>query len=127
MMDKPLKFLLVDDFSSMRRMLRHLLKDVANIHCEEAGDGVAALEKLRSRHFDVVITDWSMPNMTGIELLREIRRDPALQGLPVLLITAEALPENVAEARNAGANGYICKPFTGDALCTALTRILPGI
>ncbi len=127
MADKILKFLVVDDFSSMRRMLRSLLRDIGHIQCEEAEDGVAALEKLHAGHFDMVITDWSMPNMTGIEMLREIRRDSALRHLPVLMVTAEALPENIAEARNAGASGYICKPFTADALHTALAQILPGI
>ncbi|BBP03397.1 two-component system response regulator [Sulfuriferula plumbiphila] len=127
MADKTLRFLLVDDFSSMRRMLRSLLKDIGHTHCEEAEDGVAALEKLHTGHFDMVITDWSMPNMTGIELLREIRRDSALRHLPVLMVTAEALPENIAEARNAGASGYIRKPFTADALHTALAQILPEI
>lgn len=126
-MDKSLKFLLVDNFSSMRRMLRHLLKSVTYIQCEEVGDGGATLEKLHTKHFDVVITDWNTPNMTGIESLREIHRDPALQYLMVVLISAEVLPANIVEARDAGANGYICKPFTGNALCAALTRILPGI
>ncbi|WP_124704893.1 response regulator [Sulfuriferula sp. GW1] len=122
-----MKILVVDDFSSMRRMLRSLLRELGHAHTEEAEDGVAALEKLHAGHFDMVITDWSMPNMTGIELLREIRRDSALRHLPVLMVTAEALPENIAEAHNAGASGYICKPFTADALHTALAQILPGI
>lgn len=127
MTNNTLKILVVDDFSSMRRMLRSLLRELGHAHTEEAEDGVAALEKLHAGHFDMVITDWSMPNMTGIELLREIRRDSALSHLPVLLVTAEALPENIAEAHNAGASGYICKPFTADALHTALAQILPGI
>lgn len=127
MTNNTLKILVVDDFSSMRRMLRSLLRELGHAHTEEAEDGVAALEKLHAGHFDMVITDWSMPNMTGIELLREIRRDSALHHLPVLMVTAEALPENIAEAHNAGASGYICKPFTADALHTALAQILPGI
>jgi len=127
MADKTRKFLLVDDFSSMRRMLRSLLKDLGHTHCDEAQDGVAALKKLHASHFDMVITDWSMPSMTGIELLREIRRDPALRHLPVLMATAEALPENIAEARDAGASGYICKPFTADVLHATLIQILPEI
>lgn len=122
-----MKFLVVDDFSSMRRMLRSLLRELGHADAEEAEDGVAALEKLHAGHFDMVITDWSMPNMTGIELLREIRRDAALRHLPVLMVTAEALPENIAEAHNAGASGYICKPFTAAALHTALAQILSGI
>lgn len=127
MADKTRKFLLVDDFSSMRRMLRSLLKDLGHTHCVEAEDGVTALKKLHASHFDMVITDWNMPNMTGIELLREIRRDPALRHLPVLMATAEALPENIAEARDAGASSYICKPFTADMLHATLIQILPEI
>lgn len=127
MTNNTLKLLVVDDFSSMRRMLRSLLRELGYADAEEAEDGVAALEKLHAGHFDLVITDWSMPNMTGIELLREIRRDSALRHLPVLMVTAEALPENIAEARNAGASGYICKPFTADMLHTALVQILPEI
>jgi two-component system chemotaxis response regulator CheY len=127
MTNNTLKLLVVDDFSSMRRMLRSLLRELGYADAEEAEDGVAALEKLHAGHFDLVITDWSMPNMTGIELLREIRRDSAIRHLPVLMVTAEALPENIAEARNAGASGYICKPFTADMLHTALVQILPEI
>lgn len=127
MTNNTLKLLVVDDFSSMRRMLRSLLRELGYADAEEAEDGVAALEKLHAGHFDLVITDWSMPNMTGIELLREIRRDSTLRHLPVLMVTAEALPENIAEARNAGASGYICKPFTADMLRTALVQILPAI
>ncbi|HUW28457.1 MAG TPA: response regulator [Sulfuriferula sp.] len=127
MTNNTLKLLVVDDFSSMRRMLRSLLRELGYADAEEAEDGVAALEKLHAGHFDLVITDWSMPNMTGIELLREIRRDSALRHLPVLMVTAETLPENIAEARNAGASGYICKPFTADMLHAALIQILPEI
>jgi len=127
MTNNTLKILVVDDFSSMRRMLRSLLRELGQAHTEEAEDGVAALEKLHAGHFDMVITDWNMPNMTGIELLREIRCDSALRHLPVLMVTAEALPENIAEAHNAGTSGYICKPFTTATLHTALAQILPGI
>ncbi len=126
MTDSTLKFLVVDDFSSMRRMLRNLLKELGYRDSDEAEDGVAALEKLQSAHYDVVLTDWSMPNLSGIELLREIRRDPLLAHLPVLMVTAEALPETLAEATAAGASGYVLKPFTLDTLGTALAAILPA-
>lgn len=126
MTNNTLKFLVVDDFSSMRRMLRNLLKELGYRNSDEAEDGVAALEKLHSAHYDVVLTDWSMPNLSGIELLREIRRDPLLSHLPVLMVTAEALPENLAEATTAGASGYVLKPFTLDTLATALAAILPA-
>ena len=126
MTDNTLKFLVVDDFSSMRRMLRNLLKELGYRDSDEAEDGVVALEKLHGAHYDVVLTDWSMPNLSGIELLREIRRDPLLAHLPVLMVTGEALPENRAEATAAGASGYVLKPFTLDTLGAALASVLPS-
>jgi two-component system chemotaxis response regulator CheY len=124
MTNNTLRFLVVDDFSSMRRMLRNLLKELGYRDSDEAEDGVVALEKLHSAHYDVVLTDWSMPNLSGIELLREIRHDPLLAHLPVLMVTAEALPENLAEASAAGASGYVLKPFTLESLGAALSAIL---
>lgn len=123
MSDPKMKFLVVDDFSTMRRIVRNLLKELGFTNVEEAEDGVNALQKLKSSDFDFVVTDWNMPNMTGIELLRAIRGDAALKGLPVLMITAEAKKENIIEAAQLGASGYIVKPFTAGTLGEKLTKI----
>jgi two-component system chemotaxis response regulator CheY len=123
MSDPKMKFLVVDDFSTMRRIVRNLLKELGFTNVEEAEDGVNALQKLKSSDFDFVVTDWNMPNMTGIELLRAIRGDAALKGLPVLMITAEAKKENIIEAAQLGASGYIVKPFTASTLGEKLTKI----
>ncbi len=124
MSQENLKFLVVDDFSTMRRIVRNLLKELGFTNVDEAEDGVAALAKLKSGGFDFVISDWNMPNMTGIELLRAIRGDAALAGLPVLMITAEAKKENIIEAAQAKASGYIVKPFTAAVLDEKLNKIL---
>lgn len=123
MADKNIKFLVVDDFSTMRRIIRNLLKELEFTNVDEAEDGVAALNKLHSNHFDFVVSDWNMPNMTGIELLRVIRADAALKHLPVLMVTAEAKKENIIEAAKAGASGYIVKPFTAAVLEEKLNKI----
>jgi two-component system chemotaxis response regulator CheY len=118
-----MKFLVVDDFSTMRRIVRNLLKELGFTNVDEAEDGVIALQKLKASEFDFVVTDWNMPNMTGIELLRAIRADAALKALPVLMITAEAKKENIIEAAQAGASGYIVKPFTAGTLSEKLNKI----
>lgn len=123
MADKNLKFLVVDDFSTMRRIVRNLLKELGFANVDEAEDGVAALAKLRSSQFDFVISDWNMPNMTGIDLLINIRGDANLKSLPVLMITAEAKKENIVQAAQAGASGYIVKPFTAAVLEEKLNKI----
>lgn len=123
MADKNLKFLVVDDFSTMRRIVRNLLKELGFANVDEAEDGVAALAKLRSSQFDFVISDWNMPNMTGIDLLINIRGDANLKSLPVLMITAEAKKENIVAAAQAGASGYIVKPFTAAVLEEKLNKI----
>lgn len=123
MADKNLKILVVDDFSTMRRIVRNLLKELGYTNVEEAEDGVAALQKLHGGNFQFVVTDWNMPNMTGIELLRAIRADAALKPLPVLMITAEAKKENIIEAAQCGASGYIVKPFTAGTLEEKLNKI----
>lgn len=117
------KFLVVDDFSTMRRIVRNLLKELSFVNVEEAEDGVDALAKLRGSKFDFVVSDWNMPNMTGIELLREIRADANLKHLPVLMVTAEAKKENIIEAAKAGASGYVVKPFTAATLDEKLKKI----
>ena len=123
MSDPKMKFLVVDDFSTMRRIVRNLLKELGFTNVDEAEDGQVALQKLNSLPFDFVVTDWNMPNMTGIELLRAIRADVALKHLPVLMITAEAKKENIIEAAQSGASGYIVKPFTAGTLEEKLNKI----
>ena len=117
------RFLVVDDFSTMRRIVRNLLKELGFTNVQEAEDGVDALAKLRAAEFDFVVTDWNMPNMTGIELLRGIRADAKLKHLPVLMVTAEAKKENIIEAAQAGASGYVVKPFTAATLDEKLKKI----
>ena len=123
MADSNMKFLVVDDFSTMRRIVRNLLKELGFSNVHEAEDGVDALKKLRAESFDFVVSDWNMPNMTGIDLLREIRKDAALKHLPVLMVTAEAKRENIIEAAQAGASGYVVKPFTSVTLDEKLQKI----
>ena len=117
------RFLVVDDFSTMRRIVRNLLKELGFVHVQEAEDGVEALKKLRSDAFDFVVTDWNMPNMSGIDLIRAIRADAKLKSLPVLMVTAEAKRENIIEAAQAGASGYVVKPFTAATLDEKLKKI----
>ncbi|MDO8291922.1 MAG: chemotaxis response regulator CheY [Gallionella sp.] len=117
------RFLVVDDFSTMRRIVRNLLKELGFLNVQEAEDGVDALVKLRADEFDFVVSDWNMPNMTGIDLLREIRADAKLKHLPVLMVTAEAKKENIIEAAKAGASGYVVKPFTAATLDEKLKKI----
>jgi two-component system chemotaxis response regulator CheY len=123
MADKNLKFLIVDDFSTMRRIVRNLLKELGFTNTDEAEDGVVALQKLKSGAFQFVVSDWNMPNMTGIELLRAIRADATLKHLPVLMVTAEAKKENIIEAAQAGASGYVVKPFTAATLDEKLNKV----
>lgn len=123
MADKNLKFLIVDDFSTMRRIVRNLLKELGYTNADEAEDGVVALQKLKGGNFQFVVSDWNMPNMTGIELLRAIRADAELKHLPVLMVTAEAKKENIIEAAQAGASGYVVKPFTAATLEEKLNKV----
>ncbi len=123
-MSKDMKFLVVDDFSTMRRIIRNLLKELGFTNVDEAEDGVSALAKLRGGGFDFVVSDWNMPNMTGIELLRAIRADETLKNLPVLMVTAEAKKENIVEAAQSGASGYVVKPFTAVTLDEKISKIL---
>lgn len=121
------RFLVVDDFSTMRRIVRNLLKELGFVNVQEAEDGVEALKKLRSDSFDFVVSDWNMPNMTGIDLLRAIRADAKLKHLPVLMVTAEAKRENIIEAAQAGASGYVVKPFTAATLDEKLKKIFQNM
>jgi len=120
---KNIHILVVDDFPTMRRIVRNLLKDLGFENVDEAEDGAMALEKLRSNHFDFVVSDWNMPNLDGLSMLQQIRADPALQKLPVLMVTAEAKKENIIAAAQAGANGYVVKPFTAATLEEKLNKI----
>lgn len=117
------RFLVVDDFSTMRRILRNLLKELGFLNVQEAEDGVDALAKLRAEKFDFVVSDWNMPNMNGIELLQAIRADDKLKHLPVLMVTAEAKRDNIIMAAQAGASGYVIKPFTATTLDEKLMKI----
>jgi len=117
------RFLVVDDFATMRRILRNLLKELGFMNVQEAEDGVDALAKLRAEPFDFVVSDWNMPNMNGIELLQAIRADARLKHLPVLMVTAEAKRDNIIMAAQAGASGYVVKPFTAATLDEKLMKI----
>ncbi len=118
-----IKFLVVDDFSTMRRIVRNLLKELGFTNVDEAEDGAAAWQKLQQGGYDFVVTDWNMPNMDGLTLLQTIRSHPTTKSLPVLMITAEAKKENIIAAAQAGASGYIVKPFTAATLNEKLTKI----
>jgi two-component system chemotaxis response regulator CheY len=122
-MDKSIRILVVDDFPTMRRIVRNLLKELQFENIDEAEDGAAGLEKLRGGNFGFVISDWNMPNMDGLSMLQAIRADAALSGLPVLMVTAEAKKENIIAAAQAGASGYVVKPFTAATLEEKLTKI----
>jgi two-component system, chemotaxis family, chemotaxis protein CheY len=128
-LDKNMKILVVDDFSTMRRIVRNLLVELgfSNPLIQEADDGESAIAMLRSLPFDLVVTDWNMPNMTGIDLLRAIRAEGALKGLPVLMVTAENNRDQIIAAAQAGVNGYIVKPFTAITLKEKLTKIFERI
>jgi two-component system chemotaxis response regulator CheY len=123
MADKDLCFLVVDDFSTMRRIVRNLLKELGYNNVEEAEDGADALAKLNSGCFQFVVSDWNMPNIDGLDMLKRIRASDALKHLPVLMVTAEAKKENIIAAAQAGASGYVVKPFSAATLEEKLDRI----
>ncbi|MCV2364351.1 chemotaxis protein CheY [Paucibacter aquatile] len=123
-MSTDMKFLVVDDFSTMRRIVRGLLKEIGYNNCEEAEDGVDALSKLKLAKYDFVVSDINMPNMTGFELLKAIKEDPNLKHLPVLMVTAEARKEDIVLAAQSGAAGYIVKPFTKATLEEKVVKIM---
>lgn len=122
-MDKNMKILVVDDFSTMRRIIKNLLKDLGFTNVQEADDGSTALPMLQQGDFDFVVTDWNMPGMQGIDLLRNIRADDNLKEIPVLMVTAEAKKEQIVAAAQAGVNGYVVKPFTAATLKEKLDKI----
>ena len=122
-MDKNMKILIVDDFSTMRRIIKNLLRELGFNNTHEADDGTTALPMLQNGNFDFLITDWNMPGMTGLDLLKAVRADPKLKDLPVLMVTAEAKRDQIVEAAQAGVNGYIVKPFTAQTLKEKIERI----
>jgi two-component system, chemotaxis family, chemotaxis protein CheY len=122
-LDKSMKILVVDDFSTMRRIIKNLLKDLGFANIQEADDGNTALAMLQQGDFDFVVTDWNMPGMQGIDLLRAIRANDKLKHLPVLMVTAEAKKEQIVAAAQAGVNGYVVKPFTAATLKEKLDKI----
>jgi two-component system chemotaxis response regulator CheY len=122
-LNKNMKILVVDDFSTMRRIIKNLLKDLGFTNIQEADDGNTALPMLQQGDFDFVVTDWNMPGMQGIDLLRAIRADEKLKRTPVLMVTAEAKKEQIIAAAQAGVNGYVIKPFTAATLKEKLTKI----
>ncbi len=126
-MDKNMKILIVDDFSTMRRIIKNLLRDLGFTNTAEADDGVTALPMLQSGSFDFLVTDWNMPGMTGIDLLRAVRADERLKHLPVLMVTAEAKRDQIIEAAQAGVNGYVVKPFTAQVLKEKIEKIFERV
>lgn len=126
-MDKNMKILVVDDFSTMRRIVKNLLRDLGFTNTHEADDGSTAWPMLQSGDFDFVVTDWNMPGMTGIELLQKIRADDRLKTVPVLMVTAEAKRDQIVAAAQAGVNGYVVKPFTAAALKEKIEKIFERV
>ena len=121
--DFNMRVLVVDDFSTMRRIVKNTLRQIGFTNIEEAEDGQKAYDRLASEKFDFVVSDWNMPNMTGIDLLRKVRATPQLKHLPFLMVTAEAKQENVVEAIKAGVSNYIVKPFTVATLQEKVAKI----
>jgi two-component system chemotaxis response regulator CheY len=126
-MDKNIKILVVDDFATMRRIIKNLLRDLGFLNVAEADDGSSAVPLLQNGSFDFVITDWNMPNMKGIELLKVMRSDERLKKTPVLMVTAEAKRDQIIEAASAGVNGYVVKPFTAETLKLKIEKIFERI
>jgi two-component system chemotaxis response regulator CheY len=122
-----MKILVVDDFSTMRRIIKNLLRDLGFNNTAEADDGMTALPMLQAGGFDFLITDWNMPGMQGIDLLKAVRADPKLQKLPVLMVTAESKRDQIVEAAQAGVNGYIVKPFTAVTLKEKIEKIFERV
>ena len=118
-----MKILVVDDYATMRRIVRNLLSQIGHLDVEEAGDGIVALQKLRETQFGLVISDWNMEPMTGYELLRHVRADDHLRTTPFIMVTAESKTENVIAAKKAGVNNYIVKPFNADTLRSKISAV----
>lgn len=123
-MSKDMKILVVDDFATMRKVIRNLLRQGGYENIVEAEDGQMALNELKTKKIDFIISDWNMPKMTGLELLKAVRGDGELSKTPFLMVTAEALQENVVEAVKAGVDNYIVKPFTAEVLSEKIEEII---
>lgn len=126
-LDKNMKILIVDDFSTMRRIIKNLLRDLGFTNTQEADDGLTALPMLKGGDFDFLVTDWNMPGMTGIDLLKAVRADDKLSSLPILMVTAEAKRDQIIEAAQAGVNGYVVKPFTAQVLKEKIDKIFERV
>lgn len=126
-LDKEMRILIVDDFSTMRRIIRNLLRELGFQNTQEADDGNTALPQLKKGGFDFLVTDWNMPGMDGLTLLKHVRSDDDLKHLPVLMVTAESKREQIIEAAQAGVNGYIVKPFTAATLEEKINKIFDRI
>ncbi len=122
-----MKILIVDDFSTIRRIVKNLLRDLGFTNTHEADDGLTAIPLLETGNFDFLVTDWNMPGMTGFDLLKTCRADPKLKDLPILMVTAEAKREQIVAAAQAGVNGYIVKPFTAAVLKEKIEKIFERI
>jgi two-component system chemotaxis response regulator CheY len=125
-MDLNMKVLIVDDFATMRRILKNILKQIGFSNIAEADDGKTALAKLKDRKFDLVLCDWNMPEMSGLELLQEIRSDDVLKDTPFVMVTAEAQKDNILNAVKAGVNNYVVKPFTAETIGEKLKKVFDG-
>ncbi len=126
-MDNNMKILIVDDFSTMRRIIKNLLRDLGFANTSEADDGLTALPMLESGKYDFLVTDWNMPGMQGIDLLKAVRANPETADLPVLMVTAESKKDQIVEAAQAGVNGYVVKPFTAQTLKEKIDKIFERI
>jgi len=124
MVDTKMRILVVDDFSTMRRIVKNILKQLGYTEIEEAEDGVQALAKLREKSCSFIISDWNMPNMSGLDLLKNVRNDEALKHLPFLMVTAESEKDNILAAVGAGVSNYIVKPFTAEVLKEKMEKVL---
>ena len=127
MMDKNMRILVVDDFATMRRIIKNLLGELGYRNLDEADDGKTALPILKTGEIDFLVTDWNMPGMTGLELVKAVRADPNLKHTPVLMVTAEAKKSQIVEAAQAGINGYVVKPFTAGTLNEKIDKIFARI
>ena len=125
--DKKIKILVVDDFATMRKVIRNLLKQIGYENVVEAENGQVAMRTLKSQKVDFIISDWNMPTMSGLELLKAVRADEELNSTPFLMVTAEALKENVVEAVKSGVNNYIVKPFTAEVLEEKIKKIVEAV
>lgn len=124
-MDKnKMNILIVEDFATMRRIIRNILRQAGYLHVIEADDGMSALRKLRGERIDLVIADWNMPNMTGLDLLKVMRSEEGLRDIPFLMVTAEGKKDNIIEAIQSGASSYLVKPFTPESLSRKIEEVL---